>query len=183
MRIIAGKYKGQQIYSAKDQSIRPTTDRIKEYIFDILGDFVIDAVVLDLFCGSGNLGLEALSRGARNVTFVDKSQNSLRVLRRNIHKLQVTEPYTVVKKDVLAFLRQNRQPFDLIFADPPFKWNRFIELLPLVFLPENLTEYGIFVLESEKTHEIEWETNVYELIQQKQFDRSLISFFSRKGVD
>ncbi len=182
MRIISGKYKGQQIYSAKDESIRPTTDRIKEYIFNVLGDFVLDALVLDLFCGSGSLGLEAISRGAKSVTFLDKSQNSLRVLRRNIHRLKMMEPYTVVRKDVLTFLRQNKQPFDLIFADPPFKWNRYIELLPLVFLPENLTEFGIFVLESERTHDIEWETNIYEVIQQKQFDRSLITFFGRKGV-
>ncbi len=182
MRIISGKYKGQQIYAARDQSIRPTTDRIKEFIFNVLSDFVLDALVLDLFCGSGSLGLEAISRGAKSATFVDKSQNSLRVLRRNIHQLKIIEPYTVVKKDVLTFLRQNKQPFDLVFADPPFKWNRYIELLPLVFLPENLTEFGIFVLESERTHDIEWETNVYEVIQQKQFDRSLITFFGRKGV-
>ncbi len=182
MRIIAGKYKGQQIVAAGNNSIRPTTDRIKESIFNVLGDFVLDARVLDLFSGSGNLGLEALSRGAASVTFVDKSANSLRVLRKNIQKLKVTEPVQVVKKDILAFLRQNKQPFDLIFADPPFKWNRFVELLPLAFLPENLTEFGLVVLESERTHEIEWDTNVYEVIYQKQFDRSIISIFSRKGV-
>jgi len=182
MRIIAGKYKGQQLVTAKDHSIRPTTDRIKEYIFEILGNFVVDGLVLDLFAGSGNLGLEALSRGAQSVTFVDKSQSSLRVLRRNLGKLKVTEPTQVIKKDVLTFLRQNKQPYDLIFADPPYKWDRYIELLPLVFLPENLTEFGIFVLESEKAHNIEWETNVYEVLRQKQFDRSIITFFGRKGV-
>jgi len=182
MRIIAGKYKGQQLVTAKDHSIRPTTDRIKEYIFEILGNFVVDALVLDLFAGSGNLGLEALSRGAQSATFVDKSQSSLRVLRRNLGKLKVAEPTQVIKKDVLTFLRQNKQPYDLIFADPPYKWDRYIELLPLVFLPENLTEFGIFVLESEKAHNIEWETNVYEVLRQKQFDRSVITFFGRKGV-
>jgi len=182
MRIIAGKYKGQQLVTAKDNSIRPTTDRIKEYIFEILGNFVVDGLILDLFAGSGNLGLEALSRGAQSVTFVDKSQNSLRVLRRNLGKLKVAEPTQVIKKDVLTFLRQNKQPYDLIFADPPYKWDRYIELLPLVFLPENLTEFGIFVLESEKAHNIEWETNVYEVLRQKQFDRSIITFLGRKGV-
>lgn len=183
MRIIAGKYKGQQIFSAKDDSIRPTTSRIKEYIFELLNEFVRDALVLDLFSGSGSLGLEALSRGAAHVTFVDKSQNSLRVLKKNIARLKVAENVAIVKKDVLSFLRQNKEPFDLVFADPPFKWNRYIELLPLVFLKENLSEYGIFVLESERTHDIEWETNVYEVIRQKKFDRSLITFFARKGVE
>jgi 16S rRNA (guanine966-N2)-methyltransferase len=182
MRIIAGKYKGRQLHSAKDQSIRPTTDRIKEYIFELLGDYVVDAVVLDLFCGSGNLGFEALSRGARSVTFVDNSQNSLRVLRRNIKHLKIEEPSKVIKRDTEQFLKKNKQPFDLIFADPPFKWDKFNEILPLVFTPENLTEFGLFVLESESSHEINWNGDTYELLRQKKFDRSVISFLSKKGA-
>ena len=168
MRIIAGKYKGQHIYSAKNQSIRPTTDRVKEYIFSILNDFVKDCRVLDLFAGSGSLGLEALSRGSSNISFVENSYNSIKVLKNNIHRIRVQEPYKILRKNVLTFLRQNKEPYDLIFADPPFKWNRFIELLPLVFLPENLSEYGIFVL---------------EIIRQKKYDRSVITFFGRKGAE
>ncbi|GAB4370274.1 MAG: 16S rRNA (guanine(966)-N(2))-methyltransferase RsmD [Calditrichia bacterium] len=182
MRVIAGKYKGQRLYSAKNQSIRPTTDRVKEYIFDVLRDFVIDVSVLDLFSGAGSLGIEALSRGAAKVTFVDNSYNSTKILRKNLERLRVQEPYTIVRKNVLTFLRQKKEPFDLIFADPPFKWNHYIEFLPLCFLPENLSEYGIVVLESERTHEIEWNTNVYEVLRQKKYDRSLVTFFGRKGV-
>ncbi|MFZ0389028.1 MAG: 16S rRNA (guanine(966)-N(2))-methyltransferase RsmD [Calditrichia bacterium] len=180
MRVIAGKYKGQRLYSANNQSIRPTTNRIKEYIFNILNDFVLDSRVLDLFGGSGNLGIEALSRGAESVTFVENSSQSIRVLKKNIYRLHIREPVHVVKKNVLTFLRQNKEPFDLIFADPPFIWNRFIELIPLSFLPENLTNFGIMILESERTHEIEWETNIYEVIRQKKYDRSIITFFGRK---
>jgi 16S rRNA (guanine(966)-N(2))-methyltransferase RsmD len=182
MRIIAGKYKGRHIYSSKNQSIRPTTDRIKEYIFDILNDFTKDCRVLDLFAGSGSLGLESLSRDASNVTFVDIAHNSIKVLKKNIDRIKIHENYTIVQKNALTFLRQNKQSYDLIFADPPFKWNHYIELLPLAFLKENLSDYGIFVLESERTHEIEWETNIYEVIRQKKFDRSLITFFGRKEI-
>lgn len=182
MRIISGKYKGRQLYSAKDLSIRPTTDRIKEYIFQLIDDFVENATVLDLFSGSGSLGLEALSRGARSVTFVDNSQASLRILRRNIGRIKVDEPFTIVKKDALTFLRGNKEPFDLIIADPPFKWDQYDKLLPLVFKPQNLTELGLFVLESEKTHEIAWESELYERLRQKKFDRSIITFFCRKGA-
>lgn len=182
MRIIAGKYKGRQLQSAKDQSIRPTTDKIKEYIFELLGDFITDAIVLDLFCGSGSLGLEALSRGARNAAFVDSSANSLKVLRRNISSLKVEEPLKVIKKDTEQFLKKNKQPFDLIFADPPFKWDKFNDMLPLIFKPDNLSEYGLFVVESEKSHEVNWEGDSYEILRQKKFDRSLITFLSRKGV-
>ena len=182
MRVITGKYKGQHIYSAKNQSIRPTTDRVKEYIFDILGDFVEGCRVLDLFSGSGSLGIEALSRGAESVTFIENSYNSIKVLKKNLHRLKIREPYTIIRKSVLTYLRQNKQPFDLILTDPPFKWNRYIELLPLTFLHENLTDYGIFVLESERTHYIEWETNIYEIIRQKKYDRSLITLFGRKEI-
>ena len=182
MRIIAGKYKGRHIYSANDQSIRPTTDRIKEYIFDILSDFVKDTRVLDLFSGTGSLGLESFSRGASQVTFVDISFNSMRVLKKNLSRININENFHITQRSALTFLRQNKEPFDLIFADPPFKWNHYIELLPLTFLQENLSNYGIFVLESERTHEIEWETNIYEILRQKKFDRSLITFFGRKGV-
>ena len=182
MRIIAGKYKGRHIYSSKNQSIRPTTDRIKEYIFDILNDFIKDCRVLDLFSGSGSLGLEALSRGASHVTFVDIAYSSIKVLKKNINRIKLNDNYEIVQKNALTFLRQNKQSFDLIFADPPFKWNHYIELLPLAFLKENLNEYGLFVLESERTHEIEWETNIYEVIRQKKYDRSLITFFGRKEV-
>ncbi len=183
MRIIAGKYRGQQIYSSKNNSIRPTTNRVKEYIFEILRDFIEDARVLDLFSGSGSLGIEALSRGARSVTFVDISQGSIAVLKKNLVRLHLLDSGEFTKKDVLGFLRKNKEPYDLIFADPPYKWDRFIELLPLAFLPENIRDYGILVLESERTHAIEWETNVYEVIRQKVFDRSIISFFGRKGVE
>ena len=182
MRIIGGKYKGRHIYSSKNNKIRPTTDRNKEFIFDILDKFVSDANVLDLFCGSGSLGIEAISRGAKHVTFVDNAFSSLRVLRKNIERIKMKEEYTIVQKNVLTFLRQNKQRYDLIFADPPFKWNHYFELIPLTFLPENLSEFGILVLESEKTHNIEWDTNIYEIIRQKKYDRSLITFFGRKGI-
>jgi 16S rRNA (guanine966-N2)-methyltransferase len=182
MRIIGGKYKGRHIYSSKNNKIRPTTDRNKEFIFTVLDDFVNDANVLDLFCGSGSLGLEAISRGAKRVTFVDNSYSSLRILSKNIDRVKLKEEHTIIQKNVLTFLRQNKASYDLVFADPPFKWNHYFELIPLAFLPENLSEFGLFVLESEKTHNIEWETNIYEIIRQKKYDRSIITFFGRKGI-
>ncbi len=182
MKIIGGKYKGRRIYSSKNNRIRPTTNRNKEFIFNILDNFMADARVLDLFCGSGSLGLEAVSRGAKSVTFVDNSYSSLRILRKNLERVKPKEEHRIVLKNVLTFLRQNKNSYDLILADPPFRWNHYFELLPLAFLPENLSEFGIMVLESEKTHDIEWETNVYEIIRQKKYDRSIITFFGRKGV-
>ncbi|PIS11691.1 MAG: 16S rRNA (guanine(966)-N(2))-methyltransferase RsmD [Bdellovibrio sp. CG10_big_fil_rev_8_21_14_0_10_47_8] len=121
MRIISGKYKGHHLASFQADHIRPTTDRVKETLFNKIQGWVEGARVLDLFSGTGNLGLEALSRGAREVVFVEKSKKSISILEKNLDKLGVDEPYSIVQKDVLAFLRNyTGEAFDLIFADPPF---------------------------------------------------------------
>ena len=139
-----------------------------------------DAVVLDLFSGAGSLGLEALSRGAARATFVDNTPNSLRILRKNIQHLKVDEPTHVICRDALRFLKSNSETFDIIFADPSYKWRRFDRLMPLIFTPENLAHDGLFVLENEQTHDIEWETDHYTVIRQKKFDRCFITFISRR---
>jgi 16S rRNA (guanine966-N2)-methyltransferase len=120
LRIISGKYKGQLVPFQADH-IRPTTDRVKESLFNILGDFCDNARVLDLFAGTGSLGFEALSRGAREVVFVEQNRKSIDIIRRNHEKLRVSESLQIVNKDVLSFLRSySGEPFDLIFIDPPF---------------------------------------------------------------
>ncbi|MGH1366519.1 MAG: 16S rRNA (guanine(966)-N(2))-methyltransferase RsmD [Calditrichia bacterium] len=180
MRIIAGKYRGRQIQSSRDRSIRPTTSKIKEYIFQILDDFPVDARTLDMFSGSGGLGIEALSRGAGSITFVDLAHSSLKVLRNNLERIGIEEPYQTLQKDVIPFLKKNPTPYELIFADPPFKWSKFDEFLPLVFAKNNLTDDGIFVLEYERSHQIDWSTIPCEILREKQYDRSIIVFARRK---
>lgn len=121
MRIISGKYGGQYLVSFKADHIRPTTDRVKESLFNILKNDIESARVLDLFCGTGNLGIEALSRGASEVLFVDLHPKSLSILKQNIEKLAVDEPHRILRKDVFSFLGgYKEEAFDLIFIDPPF---------------------------------------------------------------
>ena len=121
MRIISGKYKGHQLVSFSADHIRPTTDRVKESLFNMIQMQIEGARVLDLFSGTGNLGLEALSREAASVLFVEKNRKSIQILEKNLEKLKVTDPYKILQKDVLSFLKSYEgEPFDLIFADPPF---------------------------------------------------------------
>ncbi len=183
MRIVAGKYRGRSLVSAKNQSIRPTTNKIKEYIFNILRDQVEGAQVLDLFSGAGSLGLEALSRGAAEATFVDNTPNSLRILKKNIDNLNISEPTTTLCRDAIRFLKTNKKTFDIVFADPSYKWKSFDQLMPLVFNPPTLAEHGLFVLESEMGHTIDWETEEYAVYRQKKFDRCYITFLSRRGSE
>lgn len=175
MRVISGKYKGQKLYTATGH-IRPTMDRIKEHIFSVLQDHLEGTLVIDLFAGSGSLGIEALSRGAREVIFVEKSFHSIQVLKKNLQRLQINENYQIIQSDVLSFLKKNHQAADFIFADPPFRWNKLNLLVELVFQKHNLDPHGIFILEQEKSHKINWNLPAIEIIQQKIFDRSIITF-------
>lgn len=180
MRIVAGQYRGQTISAGKDQSIRPTTNRIKTYIFDLLGNFVEQAAVLDLFSGAGSLGIEALSRGAESATFVDLSPRSLRISRQNVEKIGIKEQTTFIKSDALKYLQRNTKTYDIIFADPPYTWEKFDQLLSSVFEKQHLTRDGIVVLENEARHHIDWETQDYAVLRQKKFNHCYITLFLRK---
>ncbi len=122
MRIIAGKFKGRTLITMKDRSIRPTTDRVKESIFNLIQGVIEDAKVLDLFAGSGALGIEALSRGAESVTFVDRSNDSIETVNTNLKK--VSGKVNVLRKDYLNaidYFSARNEKFDIIFLDPPYK--------------------------------------------------------------
>lgn len=121
MRIIAGRFRGRRLVSFKADHIRPTTDRIKESIFNKLQGYVDDARVLDLFSGTGNLTCEAISRGASSVDSVELSKKSIAIIRDNLRLLDIEDQVRVINDDVLKFLRRYiGEPYDLILADPPF---------------------------------------------------------------
>ena len=119
MRVISGKYRGLNLAEFKGAEIRPTADRVKESLFNILSPHIAGAEVLDLFCGSGNLGIECLSRGAKSVHFNDLSKDSIAVFKKNAAKLDGRDKYTVTALDFKRCLARV-EDFDLIFIDPPY---------------------------------------------------------------
>ena len=122
MRVIAGTARGLQLRAPRDRSTRPITDRVKETLFDILGPTVVDARVLDLYAGSGAIGIEALSRGASRATFVERGAPALRALRQNLEATRMSERATVVAGEVLPFLdRRSDRGWDLAVLDPPYE--------------------------------------------------------------
>lgn len=134
MRVVAGRFKGRTLHAPKGASTRPTSDKVREALFAVLGD-VEGAHVLDLFAGSGALGIEALSRGARSVTFVDHDAKAVTATRRNLAEVGVEA--LVQRRDALAFLRSAAGRFDLVFIDPPYSsaprlGERLTQLLPAV---------------------------------------------------
>jgi 16S rRNA (guanine966-N2)-methyltransferase len=123
MRVIAGEFGGRRLASARTAGLRPTADRVREALFSILGDSVEDARVLDLYAGTGALALEALSRGARSATCVERSPAALRALERNVRDLGLERRVTIERGDALAYaarLHGEENRFDLVFCDPPY---------------------------------------------------------------
>jgi 16S rRNA (guanine966-N2)-methyltransferase len=132
MRIVAGQYGGRRLVVPKDRRVRPTADRVREAWMSIIGGALSEARVLDLFAGSGALGLEALSRGAAHVTFVELHPASLRALDQNIATLDVADRVTVHRGDAIRFVeRAGEKAFDVVLADPPYSIDYAGQLLAL----------------------------------------------------
>ena len=175
MRIIAGNFRGRSIESVRDLSIRPTTDRAKQTIFDILANRIdFDGLeVLDLFAGSGSLGLEAISRGAKNVTFIDKSRKSLDILEKNAEALECEPQCTIYQADVFWYLKNIKRGFDLVFADPPYKLEN-IGLLPNAIYDSGVLTNGVYVvMEHSRESSIELDESKYEVIK-KPFGQTVV---------
>jgi 16S rRNA (guanine966-N2)-methyltransferase len=181
MRIISGLHKGRKIKSSSDHSIRPTTDRVKEYIFNILQDFPVGKTVIDMFSGSGNLGIEALSRGAEKIYFVEQALSSIAVLKDNLSALNISsDKYEIIKMDALHFAKTFNIEAQLCLLDPPFVYPPVQELLDHIFKNHILSENGLLVLEHEVSNPIEDENPFYEILRRKKMGRSLISILGNK---
>jgi 16S rRNA (guanine966-N2)-methyltransferase len=158
MRIIAGSRKGARIFAPKGRETRPTGDRVREAAFNLIGPgFTEDATVLDLFAGSGAMGLEALSRGAAHATFVETDREACRTIVRNLDKLGL-EHATVLCQDAVTALRTDARSgtrYDLVLVDPPYKRFSSLQNALIQHLPEILAPDGLLVVETATAEEPE----------------------------
>ena len=146
MRIIAGTRKGHTIQAPAGRGTRPTSDRVRENIFNIVGP-VDDATVLDLYAGSGAMGLEALSRGAASAVFVERDSEAIRAIERNLDKLRLRG--TVLRQDAIAVLAGEKRKYDLVFLDPPYEMYTDLEPQLARYLPSVVAEDGVVVVETD----------------------------------
>jgi len=182
MRIISGLYKGRKLKSSKDLHIRPTTDRVKEFIYNILQDFPQNKIAADIFSGSGNLGIEALSRGAQKVIFVDNSQSSINVLKENLSNLEIPETkFRILIDDAVHFAQLNEIKIDLCLVDPPFVYSQLQTLIDALFEGSTLSKDSVLVVEHEINNPIKDATLLYDTIKLKKFGRSVIHFLAKRG--
>ena len=149
MRIISGIARGTKLYTLDGNNTRPTLDRIKEPLFSIIQSNIKDAIVLDLFSGSGALGLEALSRGAKKAILCDKSYEAMDVIKRNIDKTHFEEKTEVFYGDYKKCLDKLNEKIDLIFIDPPYKLNIAVKAVDIILKKDLLAKDGIIVLETD----------------------------------
>jgi 16S rRNA (guanine966-N2)-methyltransferase len=153
VRVVAGSFRGRRLQAPPGRGTRPTADRVREALFSILGPLG-GVRVLDLFAGSGALGIEALSRGAATAVFVDSDARAVAAVRRNLEALGVDAP--VHRRDALAYLRGAREaPFDVVFLDPPYSSASQLAGPLSERLPALLAENGLIVSESDKRHPLE----------------------------
>lgn len=178
MRIIAGKGKGTKLFTKSGNTTRPTADRVKEALFSIIGDSIQDAEVLDVFAGSGALGLESLSRGASFVTLCDNDAESIDILQKNIEKTKnrLNENVSVFHMDAEKLVKSTDKIFDIIFLDPPYGYN-IDKILKIIYERELLKSSGIIVYETEQNIE---EFENFVVVDKRKYGRPYVIFLKDK---
>lgn len=177
MRVIAGKYRGKILKSPKSANIRPTGDKVKQALFTKLQFFILDTTVLDLFCGSGALGIEAISNGAKRVYFVDKDIKSINLTKQNLEG--IIEDYKILNCDYSVALNTIKEQLDLILVDPPYASGVYEDVLNEIHNKNLLSDEGIVVCEHPK--EMQIKTNKFIMFDKKTYGTVALSFY-RKDV-
>lgn len=167
MKVISGKYKGRKIEGFDIEGTRPTMDRVKESLFATIQNYVKESVVLDLFSGSGNLGIEALSEGASYAYLVDKNIKCIKTINKNINNMGI-ENVKVLNMDYKLALKQINKKLDLIFLDPPYKTSLIEDSLKLIDEYDLLSDDGLIVCESDNVDKIIY-SNKYTAIKEKRY--------------
>lgn len=185
MRIISGRFKGRVLSSFQADHIRPTTDRVKETLFNKWMSSVDGAQVLDLFSGTGNLGFEALSRGAQHVDFVEMNVKSINILKKNADLLKLDAgEYKIYKQDVLSYLKRYQgKPYNLILADPPFTEKMAHDVMVALDQSSCFDEETLIAIESHKKERME---DSYENLYRydfRDYGDKVLSFFAKKAQD
>tara|TARA_Y100001970_G_scaffold245322_1_gene312280 strand:+ start:44332 stop:44850 length:519 start_codon:yes stop_codon:yes gene_type:complete len=172
MRIIAGDLKGRKLTYIKSDILRPTKAIVRKSVMDSIRDFD-GKIILDLFSGVGTLGIEAMSRGAKEVIFVEKNYKVINILKKNIEKCNLLDFSTIVKSDVIPYLEKNHRMYDIIFADPPYRSYKFEEIFSKVSCL--LNDNGIFCYESNREN-----VNINQNVKIKHYGNTQIILWENK---
>ena len=187
MRIITGKAKGIRLKTLEGDTTRPTAERVKESVFSMLQFDLDSREVLDLFSGSGQMGLEAVSRGAAHATLVDQSKDAIRVIQENVIKTKLSDQCTVYQGSALDYIRRNQEKkVDIVFLDPPYAANLYTPVLRALWQAQMLKPSTILVCESESEAIFEGDealADIYQVNKTVRYGRTVVTVLQPKQGD
>lgn len=185
VRVIAGKARGRRLYAVPGKGTRPVTDRVKEALFNILSVDVVDSTWLDLFAGTGSIGIEALSRGARQVLFIDKGQQAVATVRRNLELTGFAEQSQVLRTDALRFLAQesDRHSFDYIYVAPPQYLELWAETMRLLDQGAPLAADGQVIVQIHPREYHPLALATLRLVDERRYGSTSLLFYERATPD
>lgn len=177
MRIITGEYRGRKLETPIGYDVRPTTDKVKEAIFNIIMNEVWDATCIDLFAGTGNLGLEALSRGARKCYFGDNSRESINLIKTNVKKCQAEDKSVIMAGDYSKTLARISEQADVIFLDPPYRDGLYEKCLETIDSLDLLADEGIIVAEHGVRDYVPETVGNLTIIKEKKYGKIMVTIY------
>ena len=183
MRIIGGKARGTKLYTLEGNNTRPTLDRVKESLFNIIQNYIQDSVFLDLFAGSGAIGLEAVSRGAKKSILCDNSKEAINIIKQNIKKTKFENRIQLYKLPYdKALIEQINEKIDIIYIDPPYETNFAYEALKIILEKELIKQESIVIIETDREEEIEkqLEDLSIEVVSKRKYGRVHLIFLQKE---
>lgn len=181
MRIISGKARGTKLYTLEGENTRPTLDRVKESMFNIISNEIIDSIVLDLFSGSGAIGLEFASRGSKKVYVCDNSKSAIQIIKKNIDKTHLNDVVDVYNCDFKYFLENNNIKFDIVYIDPPYNTNYIKESIEILITTKVIDENTLIIAETDDIKKIlkQLENLKIDIIDQRKYGRVNLIFMRK----
>ena len=186
MRIIGGKNRGTKLYTLDGLLTRPTLDRVKEPLFSIISFDLPEATVLDLFAGSGSLGLGAISRGAKKSVLCDESVDAIHIIEKNVEKLKLNSEIKIINKDfldALKILKKQNEKFDIVFLDPPYKTD-FAEVASQKIIEYDLLKNdGIIIIETDRKKDVVEnieKLELFDIYDERKYGRAELLFLKKK---
>jgi RNA methyltransferase, rsmD family len=180
MRVIGGKYRGKKLIPPKNDDIRPTTDKARESLFNMLQYYIYGSSFLDLFSGSGAVSIEAISRGASLVTLVEKSRESIKTINANLNLIADEKSKAeLINSDVINYLQISKGKFDIIFADPPYAYEKTNQIIELISTRKLLEDDGVVIIETDKKENLVIPNDMY-IDKEKIYSISKFSIIKNK---
>lgn len=175
MRVITGTARGRKLIAPEGLETRPTSDMAKEALFSIIQFEVEGAMVLDLFAGSGQLGIEALSRGARGAVFIDTSREAQKAIMQNLEQTGLKSSARVAMMDAQSFLKSAKDTFDIALLDPPYNKGLIAEVLPL--LSERMAKSGIIICETQRDEQLPPSAGSFKLVKEYRYGKAKLTTY------